>query len=123
MTVEILKKPALLCGCRLAVAVGVVWGLGLVILGAIAMASESWCHQAVDVLGNVYLGFEASIGGLAIGFLWGLADGFIGTAIIVGLYNLFCRAGCCCCAPAEDEKRGEVEAPKEPEATAEPSQL
>ncbi len=123
MSEGISKRPATLCACRLGVAVGTVVGLGLLVLGLIATASDEWCRKAVDLLGNAYLGYQATVGGSLIGLLWGFADGFVGTVIVVGLYNLFCRCGRCCCVRAEDEKCCEVETPSEPEAPAESSQF
>ncbi len=122
MSEEISKRPAMLCACRLGLAVGIVVGLGLLVLGLIATVSDEWCRDAVKLLGNAYLGFQATVGGAFIGLLWGFADGFVGTVIVVCLYNLFCRCGCCCCVPAEKETCCDIETPTEPEAPAESSQ-
>ena len=116
MSAEISRKPALLCCCRLALAVGIVWGLGLVVLGAIAMATGEWCDKAVEVLGSVYWGFAATGKGLLLGLLWGFGDGFIGTLIIVGLYNLLCRVGRCCCTRDTEAQAAPAEGAPEQQA-------
>jgi len=81
--------------CNLAMALGLVWGLG--------MFATAWLSiwfglggPIIKVLGSVYVGFEPSFVGSLWGLLWGFIDGFVGGALIALFYNCF---RCCCCCP------------------------
>ncbi len=39
------------------------------------------------VIGKIYRGYNLSIGGSFIGFIWGFFDGLIGGAVFASLYN------------------------------------
>jgi len=92
------QKCASLCGCRLGVAVGIVWGLGMFIAG-VASIYGSYGWKLVDVMSSVYWGVvPGTWRGAWLGLVYGFFDGLIGTAIIVGLYNLMMRCGSCCCS-------------------------
>ena len=91
---------ARLCPCCLGFVVGVVWGLGLLLLGIVTCYTETYGHEIVRLVGNVYWGYQpGSVGAAFYGLLWGFVDGFIGTAIIAALYNLgvsrFANKYCC----------------------------
>ncbi len=45
------------------------------------------CHPTV--IGKIYRGYNLSISGSFIGFLWGFFDGLIGGAVIAWIYNFF----------------------------------
>jgi len=105
-----------LCACRLALAVGIVWGVGAFLLGAITTCTESYGHKAVEVLGSIYCGYRpGSWSGAFFGLLWGFVDAFIATAVIVGLYALLNRAGGCCC---RKEDAGSADAEPQADASA-----
>jgi len=93
-----------LCACVLALAVGIVWGVGLLVLGILTTFSDVYGHKVVDLLGNVYYGYQSgSFGRALLGLAWGFADGFICTFIVVALYNLLVdRCGRCCMRKAEE---------------------
>ncbi len=89
------------CACCLAAAVGVVWGIGLFVLGAITVWTEDYGHKMVEVLGSIYWGYvPGTWGGALLGLVWGFVDAAIGTFIIVVLYT-FLRRACkrCCIVP------------------------
>ncbi|MEE9211449.1 MAG: hypothetical protein V3U29_02225 [Phycisphaeraceae bacterium] len=89
-----------LCACRLALVVGIVWGLACGVLGVITIFTVTYGHQMVEVLGSIYWGYRPdSWVGALWGLAWGFVEGFIGTLIIVGLYNGLgrCWSRCCCC--------------------------
>jgi len=69
----------------LAIAGGVTWGLGLLLLGVTGIFG--WGAEAVSLLGSFYIGYSPSPAGAAIGAVWGLADGAIGGAVIALIYN------------------------------------
>lgn len=72
----------------LAIALGVSWGAGIVLLGL--AGSIGWGRPLVDVLGSVYLGYRPSFTGSLIGGLWAFFDGALGGIAIAWLYNRFC---------------------------------
>lgn len=87
-----------LCACRLGLAAGIVWGLGMFLLGIITMFSNSYGHVMVQTMRSVYPGYAPdSFGGAVLGLIWGLIDGFICVTVAVLLYNAMARFGKCCC--------------------------
>lgn len=72
----------------LGLAFGIVWSLGMFLLG-LGAAFFAWGVPMVDVLSSVYIGYGPTIVGSLIGAAWGFADGFIGGAIMAWLYNKF----------------------------------
>src|SRR5262245_43082011 len=74
-------------------ALGVVWGLSLLIAGLVAMAT-GWGQGFIDTMGTVYLGFQATVVGSIIGAAWAFIDLFIFGVIIASIYNLFLRICC-----------------------------
>jgi len=72
---------------RLGLALGIVWGGGVLLLGLMAAAWD-WGTPAVALLGSLYLGYAPTAAGILTGTLWGLADGFICGALIAWLYNI-----------------------------------
>lgn len=79
-----------------ALACGVTWGLGTLILGLIAFFS-GYGMMAVTNLGSVYVGFAPTLVGSVVGALWGFIDGMIGGLILGFVYNRFVKKHCCCC--------------------------
>ncbi|MGE0063384.1 MAG: bacteriophage holin [Xanthobacteraceae bacterium] len=67
------------------VAVGVVWGVGILFAGLMAMTGYGAVF--VNALGTVYIGYSASIVGAIIGTVWALVDGFVAGALIAWVYN------------------------------------
>lgn len=92
------------CGCcargldvrAFALACGVTWGLGTLILGLLAFFSGVGM-LAVTNLGSVYVGFAPTLAGSMIGALWGFIDGIVGGLILGFIYNRFTKKSCCCC--------------------------
>ncbi|HUT57104.1 MAG TPA: hypothetical protein VNA25_04420 [Phycisphaerae bacterium] len=82
---------------RLALTLGIVWGLGLGILGAVTVYTEVYGHRLVEVAGSIYWGYDSTWLGALIGTGWGFLDAFVGTLIAAWLYR--CLA--CCCARSE----------------------
>ena len=71
----------------LALAMGVTWGLGIILLGWIA--GSGWRAKAVEVFGNAYPGYAASFLGGLIGGLWAFIDAFVGGLVFAVVYNAF----------------------------------
>lgn len=69
----------------LGLALGVTWGLGVLMLGV--LAAVGWGRPVVDVLGSVYLGYRPTPLGTVIGGAWAFVDGAAAGAIVAWLYN------------------------------------
>ena len=77
----------------LGLAMGILWGVAVLIMGLLA-TYYSYGTPFVTSVGVLYVGYEPTIAGAIIGGLIGFVDAFIGGVILAWLYNLF--AGCCC---------------------------
>lgn len=78
----------------LALAVGIVWGIYLFLVGLAAAAGLNlpWFNAGiVEKLSVVYFGYSATVGGALLGLLYGFICGFVGTLPIAWLYNKFCQ--------------------------------
>ena len=75
-----------------AIAFGITWGVGLVILTWWIIAFEGATGE-VTFIGRLYRGYNISPLGSLIGLGWGLVDGAIGGAIFAWLYNLIAGRG------------------------------
>jgi len=95
-----IEAPARLKPCALALAVAILWGLGCGILGVVTIYTETYGHRLVELLANVYWGYAASWPGAFIGLFWAFLEGFVGTLILVWLYNGFTRL----CGPTRRTK-------------------
>jgi len=72
----------------LGLAFGLVWSLSVLFIGLLAWLF-AWGMPVVEILGTVYIGYEASLIGVIIGAVWGFVDGFIGGVIFAWIYNYF----------------------------------
>ena len=75
---------------QLGIALGIVWGAGILFLGVVAAAFD-WGTPVVELVGSVYLGYSTSAAGILVGTIWAFADGFIGGALIAWIYNVVSR--------------------------------
>lgn len=97
---------AKLCACRLGAAAGIVWGLGLLMVGIVSIYG-SYGRGFIEVMGSVYWGYVPGTWlGALIGLGYGLVDGFIATVLVAGLYNLMLGCGGCCRCCAERQGEG-----------------
>jgi len=69
----------------LGLALGVTWGIGVLMLGLVG--ALGWGRAMVDVLGSLYLGFRPTLLGSVIGGAWAFLDGMLGGIVIAWLYN------------------------------------
>ena len=81
-----------ICACSLGTALGVVWALGVAIVGLLAWR-VGYGHAVVTTLGSVYIGFGPTLAGVGLGVLWGFVDGFI-TGFLIGVIYNFVLKGC-----------------------------
>lgn len=70
-----------------ALACGLIWGLGLLVLTWWIIAFEGATGE-VTLIGKVYRGYSISPLGSVAGLVWGFFDGLIGGAIFAWLYGL-----------------------------------
>ena len=70
---------------------GVVWGGYVFLIGLLSHFFE-YGTAFVSSLGVMYIGYEPSILGSAIGGVMGFIDALIGGALIACFYNLFSRS-------------------------------
>ena len=64
-----------LCPKCLALAIGVVWGVAVLVTGWIAMTG--WGYQFVEMLSSLYTGYDASFLGGIFGGIWAFFIGAI----------------------------------------------
>jgi len=83
------------------IALGVMWGLGILALGLISWLT-GWGDKMVELMASMYIGYDDTLGGSFIGAIWGFVDAFIGGVVFAWLYNL-CLAGCCKYCPSSKE--------------------
>lgn len=77
----------------LAFALGITWGLGLLIAAWLGWWTTNYAHGFVETFSSIYIGYSSTFWGGIIGFLWGFADLFIAGLIIAWIYN--CCGGRC----------------------------
>jgi len=68
------------------IACGLIWGIYVFMLAFTAM----WWGlgtKFIEILGNIYIGVNASVAGAFLGFAWAFIDAFVGALIFVLLYN------------------------------------
>ncbi len=75
----------------LALAIGIMWSIGVLSLSLIALVSQDYLHNIVGFLSSVYIGYDLSFIGIIIGMIWGFFDAAIGGFLIAWLYNKLTR--------------------------------
>jgi hypothetical protein len=68
----------------------VLWGLCM-LLCTVSSLKWGYGQEFLELMMDVYPGYEMSAKGAVIGMLYGLADGFIGGFLVAWLYNVFAR--------------------------------
>lgn len=72
----------------LALSLGIVWGVGLLILGLSATVF-GYGVTFIDLIGSLYVGYAPTALGALIGGVWGFIDAYVGGLLIGWLYNTF----------------------------------
>lgn len=75
----------------IALAFGLTWGSGMMVLGWVS--EGGWGARIVDVLSSLYVGFSSTFLGGVFGGLWGFADGFLTGLVLIFFYNAFVGKG------------------------------
>lgn len=73
-----------------ALSLGVLWALSMLVLTCMNL-QWGYGQEFMELMADIYPGYEVSGKGAVIGMLWGFADGFIGTWLMVTFYNFFAR--------------------------------
>lgn len=73
-----------------ALSLGVLWSLSMLVFTCMSLR-WGYGQEFLELMADVYPGYEVSGKGAVIGMAWGFADGFIGTWLVVTLYNFFAR--------------------------------
>jgi hypothetical protein len=73
----------------LAFGAAITWGLLVLFVGIINMASPSYGTAFLELISSVYPGYHpvATLGSVVVGTLYAVVDGAIGGAIFALLYN------------------------------------
>ena len=71
---------------RLGLAVGIVWGAGLFLLGLLSVIS-GYGNSFIGAMGSVYAGYAGTFIGSIIGGIWAFVDGFIAGWLVAWIYN------------------------------------
>lgn len=79
--------------CHLGFALGLVWGVGLLLLGLISY-SNGYGAEFIKVMGSIYIGYAPTVAGSIVGLFWGFIDAFITGVVIAWIYN-YCADKCC----------------------------
>jgi hypothetical protein len=69
-----------------ALTAGLFWGFGLLFITWWIILFEGASGE-ITLIGKVYRGFNISLSGSLIGFVWAFFDGLIGGALFAWLYN------------------------------------
>jgi hypothetical protein len=77
----------------LGLSLGIIWGGMVFLMGLLAHFFE-YGTAFVSSMGIIYIGYEPSILGSAIGGLMGFIDALIIGLLLASLYNAFLK--CCC---------------------------
>jgi hypothetical protein len=75
----------------LALASGLIWGLGLFFLTWWIIVFDGVTGEPT-LIGHVYRGFTISPLGSVIGLVWAFVDGTIGGAVFAWVYNMIARS-------------------------------
>ncbi len=78
--------------CALGAAIAILWALTLLLISLLAIflgVGFPW----LGIIASLYVGFSLTIGGIIIGLVWALIDGFITGVVLAWLYNWL--SGCC----------------------------
>ena len=71
-------------------ALGIVWGIAVLLLGILAMLFN-WGTVCVIALSTMYIGYKSTFLGSLVGGIWGFIDAGIAGVVIAWLYNKFAK--------------------------------
>ncbi|MBW2987218.1 bacteriophage holin [Candidatus Woesearchaeota archaeon] len=71
-------------------AVGILWAVCLFIMTVVCMY-KGYAAGLLGAIESMYPGYSITWGGAFVGLIYGFLDGFIGTVILVWIYNYFAK--------------------------------
>jgi hypothetical protein len=86
-----------LCITSVALAAGLVNGLGLIILALVANETTNYGVPIIHLLASIYKGYAPGLTGALWGGLWGFLDAFFCGLLFAVIYNWIvycCKCGC-----------------------------
>lgn len=72
---------------RLGLAGGILTGVTIFLVTLICLVS-GYGQEFLDMASSIYPGFDVTIGGSLLGFIYGFIDGFVGLFLLAWIYNL-----------------------------------
>ncbi|MCI0620079.1 MAG: hypothetical protein L0387_00110 [Acidobacteria bacterium] len=77
----------------MALAFGLVWGGGVLVLALINLAPPNYGKAVLELCSSVYPGYHVTgtVGSVFVGTLYALLDGAIGGGVLAWLYNQFVK--------------------------------
>ena len=72
---------------RLGLAGGLIWGITVFVVTLISL-TNGYANDFLMILASIYPGYNISVNGSLVGFLYGFVDAFFGLFIFAWLYNL-----------------------------------
>lgn len=96
-----------LCVMGVALAAGIVNGLGMIIMGFLA-SSYNFGLPMVNLIATVYKGYAPGLHGALWGGLWGFVDAFVAGLVFALIYNgisYCCRCLCKACKMKKSDKQ------------------
>ena len=72
---------------RLGIAGGIIWGIGIFVVTLICL-TNNYAKELLAIFVDIYPGYDISVNGSLIGFLYGFADAFVCLFILGWIYNL-----------------------------------
>ena len=70
--------------------IGLIWGFGLLFITWWIILFDG-ASSSATFIGKIYRGYNISLSGSLIGFLWAFIGGIIGGAVFAWLYNIFVK--------------------------------
>jgi hypothetical protein len=70
-----------------AVALGILWSAGILLMSIVALISTHYLHNVVAFFASVYWGYTLDFLGIFIGMIWAFLDAAIAGFALAWLYN------------------------------------
>jgi hypothetical protein len=79
----------------MACAVGVLWGLSILVTGVANLLWPPYGQELLQLAASIYPGYHAtaSFGQVLVGTLYGVVDALVAGAVLALLYNAFAARG------------------------------
>ena len=71
-----------------ALGAGIFWGVFLTVMTLISLWTGGYGASMLNLIKEIYIGYQISYTGALIGLLYGFVDGLVGCYIFAWLYNL-----------------------------------